>query len=165
MRSNELPERSTLFIDSNIFIYHFSGISDECSGLLERCEGGELKGVTSAHILAEVLYRLMMIEAVEKRVAGPGEVAKGLKTNPDGVRRLRNYYKYTMQIPLMGIEVLPLSIEVIRDSQEYRRSEGFLTNDSLSLALMEQNGIGIIATGDLDFNRIEKIEVWSPMDV
>ena len=57
------------------------------------------------------------------------------------------------------------SIEVIRDSQEYRRSEGFLTNDSLSLSIMEQNGIGIIATGDLDFNRIEKIEVWSPMDV
>lgn len=165
MRSNELPEGNVLFIDSNILIYHFSGVSDECSGLLERCERGELKGVTSTHILAEVLHRLMMIEAVEKKVASPGEIAKGLKTNPDGVRKLRDYYKYTMQIPLMGIEVLPLNIEVIRDSQEYRRSYGFLTNDSLSLALMEQHGIGAIATGGMDFHRIEKIEVWSPMDV
>jgi predicted nucleic acid-binding protein len=60
----EMPDAATVFIDANVFVYHFTGVSPECKGLLERAERTSIRGVTGAHILLEVLHRLMMIEAV-----------------------------------------------------------------------------------------------------
>ncbi|GFP25832.1 hypothetical protein HKBW3S25_01313, partial [Candidatus Hakubella thermalkaliphila] len=31
MRFDELPPGEAVFIDANIFVYHFTGISEECS--------------------------------------------------------------------------------------------------------------------------------------
>ncbi|GFP41484.1 hypothetical protein HKBW3C_00609, partial [Candidatus Hakubella thermalkaliphila] len=43
MRFDELPMAEAAFIDANIFVYHFTGISEECSRFLKRCEAGELR--------------------------------------------------------------------------------------------------------------------------
>ena len=50
----EIPEASTVFIDANVFVYHFVGASPQCSALLARCEISEVRGTTSALVLAEV---------------------------------------------------------------------------------------------------------------
>jgi predicted nucleic acid-binding protein len=45
----EIPARSRFFIDSNIFIYHFLDLSEDCSNLLERPEGaGDRRPMPSA---------------------------------------------------------------------------------------------------------------------
>jgi predicted nucleic acid-binding protein len=54
-----------VFIDANIFIYHFGGCSLECKALLERCARRALLGYTSTPVLAEVLHRRMVAEATE----------------------------------------------------------------------------------------------------
>ena len=58
MTFGELPNGASVFIDANIFIYHFGGQSLECRNLLERCPRRELVGFTSTFIVAEVLHRL-----------------------------------------------------------------------------------------------------------
>ena len=50
----ELAEGSGVFIDANIFVYHFLGASLECTAPLGRCESGEVQGSPSALVLAEV---------------------------------------------------------------------------------------------------------------
>jgi predicted nucleic acid-binding protein len=68
---DRVPRASRIFLDSTIFIYHATGASSECRSLLERCEAGEVTGVTSVVVLAEVAHRLMIIEAVAAgRVSG-----------------------------------------------------------------------------------------------
>lgn len=62
----DLQNGDRLFIDANIFIYHFGGQSPECKTFLERCARRELVGYTATVNLAEVLHRLMIAEAVEK---------------------------------------------------------------------------------------------------
>jgi predicted nucleic acid-binding protein len=57
MRLDDLPRATSIFIDANIFIYHFTGASGECTRFLARCEAGELAGVTSVSVLLEVLHR------------------------------------------------------------------------------------------------------------
>jgi len=42
----ELPAGQTVFIDANIFIYHFTGLSRECSRFLERCAWGDPCGIS-----------------------------------------------------------------------------------------------------------------------
>ncbi len=55
MTRDDLPRATSIFIDANIFIYHFTGASGECTRFLARCEAGELAGVTSVSVLLEVL--------------------------------------------------------------------------------------------------------------
>ena len=87
MTLEEIGSGSDLFIDSNIFIHHFTGASEECSNLLARCEEGETNGLTSVNVLLEVLHRLMMVEAVNKRLVGPQKPFRSLK---NGLRRFAN---------------------------------------------------------------------------
>jgi predicted nucleic acid-binding protein len=37
MRLDEIEPGEKCFIDANIFIYHFTGASEECSSFLTRC--------------------------------------------------------------------------------------------------------------------------------
>lgn len=64
MSLTDLRDGDRVFIDANIFIYHFGGRSLECKALLERCARHALLGYTSTPILAEVLRRRMVAEAI-----------------------------------------------------------------------------------------------------
>ena len=161
----ELPAGQTVFIDANIFIYHFTGLSQECSGFLERCERGELWGVTLVHILLEVLHRLMMIEAVTKKLVTSGNVARKLRKKPNVVKQLVDYQTQTEAILEMGIEVAGLTSDALRISHPYRHRDGLLVNDSLIAAVMEAEGISNIATADPDFTRVEGLRVYNPLDL
>ena len=161
----ELPAGQTVFIDANIFIYHFTGLSQECSSFLERCERGELWGVTAVHILLEVLRRLMMIEAVTKGLVTSGNVARKLREKPDVVKQLADCQTQTEAIFEMGIEVVGLTSDSLKISHPYRRRAGLLVNDSLTTAVMEAEGILDLATADPDFTRVEGLQIYSPLDL
>jgi len=42
MRLEDVLDGQRIFIDANILIYHFSGISAECRSFLERCESRQV---------------------------------------------------------------------------------------------------------------------------
>jgi len=43
MKLSEIESGESVFIDANIFIYHFTGISEESSFFLKQCEERELR--------------------------------------------------------------------------------------------------------------------------
>lgn len=165
MKFNEIKAGETVFIDANIFIYHFTGASEESTLFLKRCEEGELTGVTGINILIELLHRLMLIEAITKGFVKPGDMVKKLKKKPDVVKKLAEYHTNTLSIMDMGIEVLPLSEDSIGSSSRFRKKYGLLVNDSLTAALMDLEGIINLATMDKDFERVEGVRVYSPQDM
>ncbi|MCI0721181.1 MAG: type II toxin-antitoxin system VapC family toxin, partial [Acidobacteria bacterium] len=87
----DVPDGATVFIDANIFVYHFTGVSPECKAFLERAERTTIRGTTGAHILLEVLHRLMMIEAVTKGLIPPSQPAKKIKQNWQVIQQLKDY--------------------------------------------------------------------------
>lgn len=99
-----LDLRKPVFVDVTVFIYHFTGASEECRHFLEGCERGEVKAVTSVTVLAETTHRLMMIEAVTAGLISPPNAAQKLRKNPGIVKKLRVYQEQTERIPLMGIQ-------------------------------------------------------------
>ena len=165
MKLSEIKAGEIVFIDANIFIYHFTGVSEESTLFLKRCEGGELTGVTGINILIEVLHRLMMIEAVTKGFVKPGNVLKKLKKKPDIVKKLADYQTNTLSIMDVGIELIPLSEDTIMSSWQFRKKCGLLVNDSLTTSMMDLEGIINLATMDKDFERVEGVRVYSPQDV
>jgi predicted nucleic acid-binding protein len=59
-----LQDGDRVFIDANIFIYHFGGRSLECKALLERYVRRALLDYTFTPVLAEVLHRCMVAEVI-----------------------------------------------------------------------------------------------------
>ena len=165
MTLDKLAPATPVFIDANIFIYHFTGASEECTRFLNRCEARELAGITSVSVLLEVLHRLMMVEAVRNRAVRPPKVLEKLRKRPEVVRALSEYYVNTMKIPEMGISVRSLPEEVLAASQRVRREHGLLVGDSLLLAVMREGGVRTLATHDADLGKIEEITVAVPADV
>lgn len=154
-----------MFVDATIFIYHFTGLSRECRELLERCEGGEVEGVTSTTVLAEVAHRLMMIEAVSRRLVEPGNVATKLRAKPAVVRKLSLYQEQVDRIPLMGIDVRPDDMATFHRSRVGRATHGLLTNESMVLASAFETGADAVATADRDFRRAREIATYEPGDL
>jgi predicted nucleic acid-binding protein len=156
---------SQVFLDATIFIYHVTGQSLQCRRLLERCEQGDLAGVTCAPVVAEVAHRLMMIEAVSRGLVDAGNVARKLRDRPDLVRQLQRYQTQVDRIPLMAIHVLPVDASALAASAHFRRRYGLLTNDSIIAACAETASIHLMASADRDFAAIDGLTLHCPGDL
>jgi predicted nucleic acid-binding protein len=165
MKLSEIKAGSEVFVDSNIFIYHFTGVSDECSDFLSRCEREELIGITSVNVILEVLHRLMMVEAVSKNIVKPPNIVKKLNKSPQKIKRLNEYFVNTEKIQDMGIEIKPLIFETIIKSHVIRLSSGLMVNDSVIIASMKKEGVKLLATNDKVLKNLDEIDVYSPEDI
>ena len=103
MQLEDVPDGEQIFVDANILIYHFSGISSTCRTFLQRCESKQVEAFTGAHILLEVAHRLMMLEALHKGLITGGQLARRLKEQPEIVKSLREYNRSIRQVPRLGI--------------------------------------------------------------
>ena len=165
MKLDEIEGSSEVFIDANIFIYHFTGVSDQCSDFLNRCEQGDLIATTSVNVLLEVLHRLMMVEAVRKDLVKPPNIVKKLNKHPAKVKGLNEYSLNAQTISEMGIEIKPTTFETVVRSQMVRLAYGLMVNDSVLIAHMQEEGIKLLATNDTGFEKVKEILVCKPGDV
>jgi predicted nucleic acid-binding protein len=160
-----MEDGSAIFIDTNIFIYHFIGASPQCTGLFGRCETRELRGYTSALVLAEVCHRLMTIEALEKKLISPGSPARKLARRPDLVRKLTTPEAALGTIPRTGIEIIALTDATLRQGLRIQKQYGVLTNDSLIVATMLDGGFHVLATADRRLAAVSEIDSVVPNDL
>jgi predicted nucleic acid-binding protein len=92
MLLSDLEDGSSVFVDANIFIYHFSKgskLNPASSKFLERIEEQKINGFTSVAIIQEVAHRMMIVEAAsilpEVKVK---DLVRYLKAHPDVVKKL-----------------------------------------------------------------------------
>jgi predicted nucleic acid-binding protein len=161
----DLEDGAGVFVDANVFIYHFTGASAECTALLGRCEVGEIHGSTSTLALAEVSHRLMMIEAVERRLVAGGSVARKLARRPDIVRELSRHQTAVEAIPAMRIEIVAVSEATVSLGLRHQRRYGLLTNDSLIVASAQQRGVHVLATADRRLAAVDELAIVVPTDL
>ena len=108
-----LPDGSHVFIDANIFVYHFSGpttFTNHCTQLLQRIEDARLSGFTSTLVLAETLHRLMIIEAVTTLQLEPRVAIRHLKGHPSDVKKLVQHLTVPQTVRAIGIQIFPLKL-------------------------------------------------------
>lgn len=162
----DLPDQSEIFVDANIFIYHFSGpteYTNPCTQFLQRIEGAKLFGFTSTLVVAETLHRLMIIEATSKLRIEPKAAIHHLKTHPLDVKKLTEHMRVPEKIYDIGIKILPVEINDILKSNDIKKEYGLLTNDTITLAVMRRHHLTNIATNDPDFERIGGLVIWRPI--
>lgn len=165
MALTEIPPGSSVFVDANIFVYHFADRSVDCTTFLRRIEAGALRGFTGQVGMLEVARRLMMLEAAGRGLALRGNPAAALAKRPDLTRELSKYYFSVLTIPEFGVQVLPLPPDFLTASQEFRQGYGLLVNDSLIPMHMRHAGISLLASADAAFDRVAGIHRFAPGDV
>ena len=147
---SDIPDGSVCYLDATIFYYHLveaPTLSDECSDLLKRIELGRVQGVTSSVALAEATHKVMLVEVVHRHgVAHHGLIAR-LKRHPELLDGLTSHHR-----------VIATARGAALSSQER-----LLTNDALTLAVMEQLGVTVLATNDDDFDTVPGITVYKPL--
>jgi predicted nucleic acid-binding protein len=162
---DKVSNGSRIFIDSTIFVYHFTGSSAQCRNLLERCERGDIKGISSVVVLAEVAHRLMMIEALSQGFISGKNLVQKLRARPDIVQKLHLYQEQVERIPIMGIEIISLELKTFLRSDDLRTQYGLLINDSLVAASAIEEEANGIASADPDFARLDALAHFKPNDL
>ncbi len=165
MVATEIPSGAVVAIDANVFLYHFTGQSAESTKVLSRIDSGDIGGVTTQPVLAEVLHRRMIMEAVEQGAVSPGNPARRLREHPEIVKGLVQYQRDVTGLYSIGLRVFPTPGRALIDSYHFRRAYGLLTNDSLLAATLVHNGISTLVTADRDFLRVQELEVMLVEDV
>lgn len=163
---SDIPDQSEIFVDANIFVYHFSGpteYTDSCTEFLQRIEDAKISGFTSALVLAETLHRLMIIEATTKLSIEPRMAIRHLKAHPPDVQKLTDHLLIPERIRSLGVQVLPVDADDVLSSSEIKKECGLLTNDAINLAVLRRARLKIIATNDPDFERVSDLVVWKPV--
>lgn len=123
MYLHDIEEGQRIFIDANIFIYHFSQgsrFNKSCTDFLSRIEKAEIHGITSSAIIQEATHRLMMVEASSVIDTEVKNLPKYLKQHPDLVKQLTKHLTIPMQISKLNIEIIPLTASLIEESQVFK---------------------------------------------
>ena len=133
-----------------------------CTAFLRRVESGELHGVTSVVILAEVAHRLMVLDAIRTFSFPARTAVKQLKEHPELVRQLSLYKVATERVFAFNIRVESVTATHLRTAQQFSTDHGLLTNDSLTAAFMQSQSVMDLASNDPDFLTIPGFSVWRP---
>jgi predicted nucleic acid-binding protein len=159
-----LPSARRVFIDANIFIYHFTQtpLSTSCTAFLQRVEVGDIQGITSVVVLAEVAHRLMILEAIGTFGFPSRMAVKQLKEHPALVTQLVHYKASTEKIPAFHVTVEPITPAHLQTAQSLSATHGLLTNDSLTAAVMRTLVLTDLASNDPDLSVVPGLTIWQP---
>ena len=157
---------SAVFIDATIFLHHAFDSNPVSVEFLSRIETTNIKAYTSALVLEEVSYKIMMQSAsnfiervtvrhVKKFLEKPKHRAKTLSP-------LIEYMDYIDKLREAGMVVIDLKGSDIKDAARLAKDNGLITADAAHLAVMLRKSIHHITTEDTDFAAVPDITVWSP---
>lgn len=161
----DLPASVAVFLDANVFVYHFivhPQFGAAATVLLERIENRDLVGFTSASVIADVSHRLMTLEANDVLGWPMRGIAHRLKRHPNEVQNLTRYRQALDEISQLGIQIVPVTGAFVSLAADVSRQHGLLCNDALIIAIMRDQGLQHLASHDADFDRVPGIIRYAP---
>ncbi|HVC94694.1 MAG TPA: PIN domain-containing protein [Pirellulales bacterium] len=153
-------------MDANSLIYHFTNeprFGAACTQLVKRVEQRQLEGFISTHALADVAHRLMTLEAVQLFSWPSAGIAARLRKHHDEIPRLQVYQEAIARIPLVLIQVIPITQALLQSATLLSQQHELLTGDALIVAAMRANGLTNLASNDADFDRVPDIIRYAPI--
>jgi predicted nucleic acid-binding protein len=160
-----LASGERVFLDANVLIYHFSShpvFGVACRGLIERIEQGDVLAFTSTHIISEVSHRMMILEAANLPGWGTINIRRRLQQKPQTIGSLSLFRNAVQAIISSSVRVLTPAPQVVLDSTTASQQHLLLSNDALTVALMQDQGLTNLASGDADFDRVPWIKRFAP---
>jgi predicted nucleic acid-binding protein len=161
----DLAAGDAVFVDANTLIHLFQPhplLGQFCRQFIQRIDNQDLVGFTSTHVVSEVSHRLMTVEA--NRVLGWSLAGIGnrLRTNPHEVQKLSLFRQAVEQILQSRLQLLTITQPVLAAAVAVCQQVGLLTNDAVTVALMQAHALFKVASSDADFDRVPGITRYAP---
>lgn len=160
-----LAHGDEVFVDANIFVYHFAPdplFQTPCGQLLLRIDNQQIQGHTSSHVLAEAAHRLLTLEARIRFGWSAGKVVQRLKQNRASLQSLTRFRTAIEHVVQSRIQILPATPALLVAAAGFCQQPGFLITDALTMALMQAHGLTKIASDDGDFDGVPGITRYAP---
>lgn len=165
MTFTDITAGSSVFVDANVLIYAYGPhpvLGTPCQELLKRLENNDVVLLTSTHVLAEMVHRLMGMEASRLFGWGTTGSAPRMKAHPREVQQLSLYRRSYDDIVALGVRILPLEARHGSLAVDVSGQFGLLSGDALVVAVMKENQLSQLASNDADFDRVPGIQRFSP---
>src|SRR5205807_2013809 len=105
-------------------------------------------------MLGEVAHRLMTIQANSLFGWPFAGIGNRLRTHPTEVQKLTAFRQAIEQLLRSNLQILTILPPLFATAMALGQQIGLLTNDALTVAVMQANGVTKIATADTDFDRV-----------
>jgi predicted nucleic acid-binding protein len=161
----DLATGDSVFVDANTLVYHFSPhptFGAACRQLMQQVDNQDLFGFTSTHVLGEVAHQLMILEALTLPGWTPGKVKKRLQQQPGALQQLTHFRSAVDTVLQSRLQVLAIAPSLLGTAAAISQQCGLLTNDALTVAVMQANGLTRIASHDADFDRVPGLTRYAP---
>jgi predicted nucleic acid-binding protein len=165
MSLSNIPDGAEVFLDANIFVYHFCSepqYGPDSRNLLDRVSRNRLQGFTASDVLNDVAHRVMTVEAANKYGWPMTGIAYKLQKHPDELKSLTWYRQAIDEVIQIGIQVLSVDAAHVVAAASLSQQFGLLSGDALIAAVMQANGLTNIASNDADFDRVPWITHFAP---
>ena len=165
MTFDQIPSGANLFLDANSLVYHFTSdpkYGAACTKLARRLEQRLLAGFASAHVLADVIHRVMTIEAITATGWPKAGIAARLRKHHDEIPKLVLFEQAMASVSPLGLRVIPVTESLLGDAVRISKQHELLTGDALIVAVMRDHGLIHLASSDADFDRVPGITRYAP---
>ena len=162
----QIPVGAAVFLDANVLVYHFTNepkFGPSCTQLIQRIERQQLQGLISTHVLADVAHRLMTLEAIQMFSWPAASIAARLRKHHGEIGKLQIYRQAIAGIPLLRLQVIPISQPLVESATHISQQCELLTGDAIIVATIRANGLSNIASNDADFDRVSGITRYAPL--
>ncbi len=161
----EIPKGEVVLLDADIVIYAVMNSSAQCRELLRRCAAAEAQGIIASQQLAEVIHRLMLVEARENGWITAPNPARHLAGQQERIRRLTRYEEAVKGFMATGVKLEPVLREDFLQALSIQRQVGLMTNDALMAAVADRLRIVAVASADRALKSVARLTVYEPGDL
>ena len=160
----DVPDGLSIFVDTNILIYHL--LEDElyganCRDFIRRVESRSVIALTSPVVVSETLFIYLRAWIIKNKKIAPKRVLRYLKRHRSVLKEV-DFDKPLALLALFG--QLPVNSAVLRNSYDLITREQLLPADAIDAALIMRHNLPAIATRDDDFDHVQGLDVYKPMD-
>ena len=155
-----------IFIDANIFLHHAFDMNPISVEFLKTVESFNLKAFTSALVIEEVMFKLIIQSASnflgKVTLQGIKGFLKDSRNREKVFKSVGEYRKYIDTLKDFGLAVLDLTDKDMALALEKAKAYGLIMADAAHIAVMERKGINHIASSDSDFKAVSNTTLWTP---
>jgi predicted nucleic acid-binding protein len=166
MNLDDIPTGSLCVIDTNVLLYAEQGASLQAQRLLRRIERRELLAVLPQPVWQELTHKLMLAEAFTLGHISGSNPARQLASKPTVVKRLSLYRDKVKALGTLGLGFEPCTnTDLMERGFALQDHYGFLTNDSVIVAIAMRLDADALVSADTRFQAIKEISVYAPSDL
>jgi predicted nucleic acid-binding protein len=112
--------------------------------------------------VAEATHKVMLAEIVHRHGVPPTGLIARLKRHPELLDGLTHHQQVAVTVRSLRLPVEAITLELFARGGALSAQHRLLTNDALTLAVMEKLGVTALATNDDDFDAVTGIMIYKP---